>query len=105
MGRIKTYTNDGTVSDKDYLLGGDADNLDATKTYLLEDVRRYVFQSTYIVNSTTSTLSLSTLNSTYPNTTTILQYKVYCPNITGGGLVYTKTGTSTWVSQVITNVV
>lgn len=42
MGRIKTYTNDGTISDKDYLLGGDADNLDATKTYLLEDVRRYV---------------------------------------------------------------
>ena len=105
MGSIKTYTNDGTISDKDYLLGSDADNLDATKTYLLEDARRYVFQSTYIVNTTTSALSLSTLNSTYPNITTILQYKVYCPNITGGGLVYTKTGTSTWVSQVITSVV
>lgn len=46
MGRIKNYTNDGTVSDKDYLLGGDADNLDATKTYLLEDVRDYVLQDT-----------------------------------------------------------
>jgi hypothetical protein len=45
MGRIKTYTNDGTVSDKDYLLGGDADNLDATKTYLLEDIRDYVSES------------------------------------------------------------
>ena len=105
MARIKDYTNDGTISDKDYLLGGDADNLNATKTYLLEDVRDYVFQRTYIVNSTTSALSLFTLNSTYPNITTILQYKVYCPNITGGGLVYTKTGTSTWVSQSITSVV
>ncbi len=105
MARIKTYTNDGTISDKDYLLGGDNDNLDATKTYLFEDVRRYVFQRTHIVNSTTSALSLSTLNSTYPNITTILQYKVYCPNITAGGLVYTKTGTSTWVSQSITSVV
>ena len=48
MGRIKTYTNDGTVSDKDYLLGGDADNLDATKTYLLEDVRDYVLNNTNV---------------------------------------------------------
>lgn len=48
MGRIKTYTNDGTISDKDYLLGGDADNLDATKTYLLEDVRDYVLQETIL---------------------------------------------------------
>jgi len=105
MARIKDYTNDRTISDKDYLLGGDADNSNATKTYLFEDIKLHVFQGTYIVNSTTFALSLSTLNSTYPNATTILQYKVYCPNITGGGLVYIKTGTSTWVSQVITNVV
>lgn len=48
MARIKTYTNDGTISDKDYLLGGDADNLDATKTYLLEDVRDYVLNNTNV---------------------------------------------------------
>ena len=30
--------------------------------------------------------------------------KVYCASITGGGLVYIKTGVSTWVSQSITTV-
>jgi len=56
-----------------------------------------------ITNTTTSALSLSTLNSTY--TSYFTGFKVFCPNITGGGLVYSKTGTSTWVSQTITEVV
>lgn len=56
-----------------------------------------------ITNTTTSALSLATLNSTY--TSYFTGFKVFCPNITGGGLVYSKTGTSTWVSQSITTVV
>ena len=56
-----------------------------------------------ITNTTTSALSLSTLNSTY--TSYFTGFKVFCPNITGGGLVYLKTGTSTWSSQPITEVV
>jgi hypothetical protein len=60
---------------------------------------------TYTINTTTSPLSLATLNSTYTNETKILEYKVYCPNISGGGLVYIKTGTATWVSSSITAVV
>lgn len=59
---------------------------------------------TLITNATTSALSLATLNSTYPNSSVILGYNVYCPNISGGGLVYTKTGTATWVSSPITSV-
>jgi hypothetical protein len=54
------------------------------------------------VSNTTSPLSLSTLNSTWVNATTISGFQVFCPSITGGGLVYTKTGAATWVSQPIT---
>ena len=60
---------------------------------------------TYTINATTSALSLATLNSTYPNASTILEYKVYCPNISGGGLVYIKTNVATWVSSSITSIV
>lgn len=59
---------------------------------------------TFTTSNTTSALSLSALNTAYPNASTILAFKVFCPNITGGGLVYIKTGTSTWVSQSITTV-
>lgn len=81
MARVKTYTNDGQLSDKDYLLGGDADNLDATKTYLLEDVRDYVsgsiglqeilgIDNTIVVNSTTAKgidMTLSNNSTLYQN--------------------------------------
>jgi len=57
-----------------------------------------------LTNSTTSALSLSTLNSTYPSSTYAVGTKVFCGSITGGGLVYIKTGASTWISQPITTV-
>jgi hypothetical protein len=57
-----------------------------------------------LTNSTTSSLSLSALNSTYPSSAHVVGTKVFCGSITGGGLVYIKTGTSTWVSQPITAV-
>lgn len=56
----------------------------------------------FIVNNTTSALSLATLNSTY--STAIVGSRVSCVSISGGGLLYTKTGTSTWVSSSITAV-
>ena len=59
--------------------------------------------SSFIVNNTTSALSLATLNSTYSNA--IVGSRVSCVSISGGGLLYTKTGTSTWVSSSITAVV
>lgn len=55
-----------------------------------------------INNSTTSALSLSNLNTTYPSSNFVIGTKVFCKNISGGGLVYTKTDTATWVSQPIT---
>jgi hypothetical protein len=47
-----------------------------------------------IYNGTTSELSLSQLNTTYPSVSTIVDtpvgLKVYCPNISTGGLVYVR---------------
>jgi hypothetical protein len=57
------------------------------------------------VNTTTTALSAATLNTNYPDGANPNGLKIYCPNISGGGLVYIKTGTSTWVSIPITNVV
>ena len=54
------------------------------------------------LSNTTSALSLSALNSTYINALYLTGFQVFCPLITGGGLVYTKTGAATWVSQPIT---
>ena len=54
------------------------------------------------ISNTTTALSLSTLNTTWANASTLAGFQVFCPLITGGGLVYTKTGVATWVSQPIT---
>jgi hypothetical protein len=56
-------------------------------------------------NPTTSALSLASLNSTYSNSQYAFGFKVVCPSITGGGLMYIKTGTATWVSVPVTAVV
>lgn len=53
-----------------------------------------------VVNTTTSALSLATLNSTYPENP--IGARVVCGSITGGGLVYTKTSSNTWISQAVT---
>jgi hypothetical protein len=67
-----------------------------------KDLSSGTFWSLTWVLSTTSPLTLSFLNTTFPSATTLNGFQVFCPSITGGGLVYTKTGASTWVSQPIT---
>lgn len=57
-----------------------------------------------VVNSTTAALSKATLNSTYPDASFGVGTRVYCQAISGGGLVYQKTGTDTWSSSAITAV-
>jgi hypothetical protein len=56
-------------------------------------------------NPTTSALSLATLNATYTTSLYPTGFKVVCPSISGGGLMYIKTGTATWVSVPVTTVV
>lgn len=55
-----------------------------------------------VVNTTTSALSLATLNSTY--SVNPIGARVVCGSIEGGGLVYTKTSSNTWISQAVTAV-
>jgi hypothetical protein len=59
-------------------------------------------------NNTTSALTASALNTAYPTSGPInypVGFKVYCKDITGGGLVYVKVTGNTWVSMPITAVV
>lgn len=74
----------------------DSVNNAKTEYYSLNDL------SGLVVNATTSALSLATLNSTYA--TNPIGARVVCGSITGGGLVYTKTTSNTWVSQAVTAV-
>lgn len=53
-------------------------------------------------NATTTALTLATLNSTY--STQLVGFRVICMAISGGALIYTKTGASTWCSSSVTNV-
>jgi hypothetical protein len=70
---------------------------------IISSVGNFIYESA--INSTTIALSAATLNSTYNNFTYPLGFKAICPNISGGGLIYIKTGTSTWVSTSVTTVV
>jgi hypothetical protein len=74
----------------------DSSNNAKTEYYSLNEL------SGLVVNTTTSALSLATLNSTYA--TAPIGARIVCRSITGGGLVYTKTTTNTWISQAVTAV-
>lgn len=58
-----------------------------------------------VINSTTTPLSLSTLNSNYPvGEAYPLGVRVHCRAISGGGLVYERVTNTAWISQPITSV-
>lgn len=59
------------------------------------------------INNTTSALTLSQLNSLYPDSSVIpyaFGFKVYCPSVSSGAIVYVKVGETDWVSMPITQV-
>lgn len=74
----------------------DSVNNSKTEYYSLNDLQALV------VNTTTSALSLATLNSTYG--TNPIGTRVVCRSISAGGLVYVKTAATAWVSQSVTAV-
>ena len=51
-------------------------------------------------NATTTALSLATLNSTYPGAS--VGFRVICMSVSGGALIYTKTGSTSWCSNTAT---
>jgi len=69
----------------------------------VSSIGNIIYETT--TNPTTSPLSLASLNATYFDSTYPYGFKVVCPSISGGGLMYIKTGTATWVSVPVTTVV
>ncbi len=91
---IKFLGVDSTLVDLTEKKGSANDS--KTEYYSLNDLQALV------VNTTTSALSLATLNSTYDANP--IGTRVVCRSISGGGLVYTKTASNAWVSQSVTAV-
>lgn len=62
-----------------------------------------------VINNTVAPLTAAQLNASYPAVSfgipSPVGLKVYCRNIVGGGLVYIRVATNTWVSAPITAVV
>jgi len=88
---LGTSANDGT-----------GDNIRDGGTKINDNFTELYDRTDYAVNSTTTALSLSTLNSTYPSKAT--GFEVYALAIIGGALIYRKSNTG-WVSIPATIVV
>jgi hypothetical protein len=73
-----------------------------TEPYTIEDLIDGVDFTA--INATTSALSKSTLNTTYPVATFPIGSKVVCRSITGGGLTYLRVANADWVSFAVTAV-
>jgi len=73
-----------------------------TEPYTIEDIIDGVDFT--VINATTSALSKSTLNTTYPVATFPIGSKVVCRAITAGGLVYLRVEAAEWVSIAISTV-
>lgn len=72
---------------------------------LTDDNLLLIFEANFFASTvfTNSAIPLSVLQSTYGNFNYKIGYRVQCPDISGGGLIYEKTSTS-WVKYPITNV-
>jgi hypothetical protein len=57
--------------------------------------------NTHGANNATASLSTTTLNTFYSDSSTQYGFQVVCRSIIGGGLIYTKTGTASWASTPI----
>lgn len=73
-----------------------------TEPYTIEDLIDGVDFT--VLNATTSALSKSTLNTTYPIASYPVGSKVVCRSITGGGLTYLRVADADWVSFAILSV-
>lgn len=78
-------------------------NISFNNTPILTAVGFNNIAETLYSPTTTTPKSLAVLNTSYAGL--IVGAKLYCPNIVGGGLVYIKVASNTWVSMPITAVV
>ena len=71
-----------------------------TRTFTIGSIASFVTNNNTVTNTTTSALSLATLNSTYPSAT--IGFKVQCSDI-AVLKIYEKTSTG-WISYATVNV-
>ena len=95
MTKISQYPEIASPDVDDLLIGTDVENSNATKNFTIQSV----LGLNVVTNTTTTSLSLSTLNATYPNA--IVGFRVHCASITAGKLIYEKISTG-WVSYSVT---
>ena len=95
MTKISLYPEISVPDIDDLLIGTDVENSSATKNFSIQSV----LGLNVVTNTTTTALSLSTLNSLYPDS--IVGFKVHCASITAGKLIYERISTG-WVSYSVT---
>lgn len=96
MTKISLYPEISVPDIDDLLIGTDVESSNKdTKNFSIQSV----LGLNVVTNTTTTALSLSTLNSLYPDS--IVGFKVHCASITAGKLIYEKISTG-WVSYAIT---
>jgi len=98
-------TNDYTTPEKDKLAGiaagaevnvqSDLNQLDDTQDDFVKGKESFLSNYSAAVNTTTSELTVATLNTTYP--VALPDFKVFCESITDNPLIYIKGGL-TWYS-------
>ena len=95
MTKISQYPEISLPTVDDLLIGTDVEDNNSTKNFTIHSV----LNLNVATNTTTTALSLSALNSAYPDA--ITGFKVQCISITAGKLVYEKTSTG-WISYSVT---
>jgi hypothetical protein len=113
MAKIKTYTIDNIISDKDVVIGSDADNSNETKNFQVSDLRQYVLSG--LEPETGGNLKITTIvdndseytdpddyfnNSSTP--ITVLQYEIIFLILNGKTFIFRKNNDTYGVGETQT---
>lgn len=113
MARIKTYTLDPLISDKDKVIGTDADNQDQTKNFKLKDLRAYMLSglepevggnlkiTTIVDNDSEETTPEDYFNNLDP-ALTVLNYEIIFLILNGRTFIFRKNGDTYGVGETQT---
>ena len=101
MAKIKTYTIDNIISDKDVVIGSDADNSNETKNFQVSDLRQYLLSglepqtggnlkiTTIVINNVLYTTPQSYFNSSV-TPIVVLKYEIIFLILNGKTFIFRK---------------
>lgn len=110
MTKISLYPLDTNIQDDDILLGTDKETPDhVTKNFSVGDLKTNFLDTFIVTDNTSSALTLSYLQNTYPDTNYPIGTQVMCPNylIVGSpikSVIYIKNAPDSWYVQYIDTV-